>query len=162
MTAPARAGRAIIATPVGRLAVVTVGAAIQRLDWLAPGPEEWPAAGPAREAATAVLAWFADPRNGLDLPLVPAATAFQARVRAALRAISVGATRTYGDLAAELGSSPRAIGGACRANPVPLVVPCHRVVARSGLGGYGGDWQRGAAISHKQRLLALERAAVGR
>jgi len=91
-----------------------------------------------------------------DLPLAPEGTPFQHRVWAALRAIPPGSTRRYGELAADLDTAARAIGGACRANPLLLVVPCHRVVARTGDGGFmgasGGEWPR-----RKQHLLAHER-----
>ncbi len=92
-----------------------------------------------------------------DLPLAPEGTPFQHRVWAALRAIPAGRTRRYGELAAELDTAARAIGGACRANPLLLVVPCHRVVASTGDGGFmgasDGDWPR-----RKQQLLAHERS----
>lgn len=150
--------QAVIRTPLGHLGITTDGRVIRSLEWLAQGPAYWPADDFTRHAAEAVLGWFDDPLHLPALPLAPAPTAFQARVRAALRAIPAGHTRTYGAIARELGSAPRAVGGACRANPLPLIVPCHRVVANDGLGGYSGDWQQGAALSHKQRLLAIERA----
>lgn len=90
-----------------------------------------------------------------DLPLAPEGTAFQHRVWAALRAIAPGHTRRYGELAAELGTAPRAIGGACRANPLLLVVPCHRVVASGGDGGFMGA-AHGPWPQRKQQLLAHE------
>ncbi len=147
---------ALIPTPLGRLGVITDCGVLLRLDWLEKGPARWPRDGFARTVGEALTAWFEQPGELPALPLAPAATAFQARVRAALQAIPVGQTRTYGDLANELGSAPRAVGGACRTNPLPVIVPCHRVVARSGLGGYSGDWERGAALCCKQRLLDLE------
>ena len=72
-----------------------------------------------------------------------------------MQAIPAGEVRRYGQLADALGSSARAVGGACRANPVPLVVPCHRVVAAHGLGGFGGA-TGGKRLSVKQRLLEGE------
>ncbi len=91
-----------------------------------------------------------------DLPLAPQGTPFQHRVWTALRAIPPGTTRRYGELAAQLGTAARAVGGACRANPLLLLVPCHRVVAATGVGGFmgatEGDWPR-----HKQHLQAHER-----
>jgi methylated-DNA-[protein]-cysteine S-methyltransferase len=88
-----------------------------------------------------------------------AGTPFQRRVWEAMRAIPPGRTRTYGDLAAELGTSPRAIGGACRANPCPIVVPCHRVVGATGLGGFAGDTS-GHKVEVKRWLLRHEGVAV--
>lgn len=153
---------AVIATPLGRLGLATDGRVVLRIDWLDGGRERWPHDGLALAAARALAAWFEDPRELPSLPLAPAATPFQQRVREAMRAIPAGRTRTYGELAGELGSAARAVGGACRGNALPIVVPCHRVVARNGLGGYSGDWERGAVLSHKQRLLALEARATGR
>ncbi len=116
------------------------------------------AATPAWLAAPFV-AYFDDPRCGIELPLLHWGTAFQRRTWHAIAAIPPGATRTYGELAQALGSAPRAIGGACRANPHPLVVPCHRVVARHGLGGFAGD-RTGQLLEIKRRLLAHERRAL--
>ncbi|MFO7578603.1 MAG: methylated-DNA--[protein]-cysteine S-methyltransferase, partial [Nitrosomonas halophila] len=83
--------------------------------------------------------YFRDPRLPLNkLALSPAPTPFQARVRELMSAIPVGQTRTYGQLARQLHTASRAVAGACRANPVALVVPCHRVVSASGPGGFMG------------------------
>ncbi|MCF7991219.1 MAG: methylated-DNA--[protein]-cysteine S-methyltransferase [Thiohalocapsa sp.] len=106
-------------------------------------------------------AYFRDPLHRPALAPAISGTPFQRRVWHAISAIPPGSTRTYGAIAAELGSAARAVGGACRANPCPLVVPCHRVVARRGLGGFAGD--AGARLVEIKRwLLAHERAAGGR
>lgn len=94
-------------------------------------------------------------QSGFDLPLQLRGTAFQLRVWQALQLIPPGEVRTYGDLAQQLNSSPRAIGGACRANPAPIIVPCHRVVSRHGMGGYSGE-TTGVNIQTKQGLLRHE------
>lgn len=79
---------------------------------------------------------------------------FTGRVMRAMAAIPYGETRTYGELATQLGSAPRAVGGGCGRNPVPVVVPCHRVVrADGGLGGYSAD----GGVALKRRLLDHER-----
>ncbi len=109
----------------------------------------------------ALARYFRDGRAGLDLPLAPAGTPFQDRVWQALRAIPPGSTRTYGELARELGTSARAIGGACRANPCLIAVPCHRVVARDSLGGFAGQ-RGGKRLAVKRWLLRHEGAAAGR
>ena len=157
MSEPAHA--AIIDTPVGRLGVALAGGCVARIDWLpADTPLREPADGLAQRVVEQLRAYFADPSRGFDLPLVPAATEFQRRVRAALQAIPPGEVRRYGELARLLESSPRAVGGACRANPVPLIVPCHRVVAAHGLGGFGGA-TAGERLDVKQRLLRHEGVA---
>jgi methylated-DNA-[protein]-cysteine S-methyltransferase len=93
-----------------------------------------------------------------DLPLAAAGTPFQRLVWQRLERIPAGHTVTYDDLARELGTSARAVGGACRANPIPLLIPCHRVVARGGLGGYSGE--RGGAWADKKRWLLRHEGAV--
>lgn len=99
-------------------------------------------------------AYFAGERPGVaDVPLAPRGTAFQRRVWSALLAIPYGKTRTYGKLAAELGSSPRAIGTAVGKNPISVIIPCHRVLGADGsLTGYAGG------LTRKQTLLELEGA----
>jgi len=74
-----------------------------------------------------------------DVPVMTRGSEFQQKVWGELEKIPAGQTRTYGDIARKLGSSPRAVGGACRRNPVAVLVPCHRVVSSSGAGGYAGD-----------------------
>ncbi len=100
-------------------------------------------------------AYFTDPRHRFSCATEPAGTAFQRRVWALIAAIPSGSHRTYGSLAKELCSSARAVGNACRANPVPLRIPCHRVVAATGLGGFAGD-RRGRLIEIKRWLLDHE------
>ncbi len=88
--------------------------------------------------------------------LAPFGSPFRQRVWAALRAIPPGETRSYAALARELGSSARAVGGANAANPIPIIIPCHRVVAADGsIGGYSA----GEGVDTKRHLLRLERAA---
>lgn len=148
---------AVLQTPLGRLGIISDGRVIRRIDWLPPGGTPAPPNdGLAARAARILQDWFSDPHAPLDLPLAPAPTDFQRRVRSAMQAIPPGSTRTYGEIARELGSSARAVGGACRDNPLPIIVPCHRVVGRHGLGGYSGDWECGAALTLKQGLLDLE------
>jgi len=115
----------------------------------------------AREARAQLQAYFRDPRHRFDLPLNLAGTAFQHRVWRALQRIPAGRTRSYGELADSLASGARAIGGACRRNPVMIVVPCHRVVAQGGLGGFMGA-VRGRALETKAWLLAHEHKAKSR
>ena len=91
-----------------------------------------------------------------DLPLAPRGTAYRQRVWAALREIPYGATRTYSEIARVAGGGPRSVGGANGANPIPILIPCHRVLAVGGLGGYSG----GAGLETKRRLLHLEGLAA--
>lgn len=109
-----------------------------------------------RRAEDQIAEYFTGRRRQFDLPLVPAPTPFQARVRKAMQDIPYGQTRSYGELAHAAGGGPRAVGRACGANPLPLVVPCHRVVASAGIGGYSG----GQGLATKRLLLALENSAI--
>jgi methylated-DNA-[protein]-cysteine S-methyltransferase len=102
-----------------------------------------------------ILAYCRQPNFRFSVATEPVGTAFQRRVWQVIAAIPAGCTRTYSEIAAELGSSPRAVGGACRANPYPLLVPCHRVVAVNGLGGFAGD-TKGRLLAFKRRLLTHE------
>ncbi|MSP96751.1 MAG: methylated-DNA--[protein]-cysteine S-methyltransferase [Betaproteobacteria bacterium] len=123
--------------PFGALGVRIEGDTIVELAFLPAGvPGLAPAGALAREACRQIAAYLDDPRHAFDLPLKPVGTAFQRRVRDAIAAIPRGWTRTYGELARELRSAPRAVGQACGANAFPLVIPCHRVVAATGLGGF--------------------------
>jgi methylated-DNA-[protein]-cysteine S-methyltransferase len=100
--------------------------------------------------------YFANGQTLINLPLDLRGTDFQRRVWQALLQIPPGQTRSYGQLAQQLGSSARAVGNACRANPCPIVVPCHRVLARNGLGGYAGETQEGEQLQIKRWLLRHE------
>jgi methylated-DNA-[protein]-cysteine S-methyltransferase len=106
-----------------------------------------------RAAATQLREYFAHERREFDLPLAPRGTAFQQRVWHALRAIPYGAVRNYGDVARAIGQplAVRAVGQANGRNPLPIVIPCHRVIASDGsIGGYSGG------LGLKHALLALE------
>ena len=140
-------------TPVGPVTVTVEDGAVVRVAF-EPCPEatDDPLLS---EAAGQLEAYFAGRLTHFDLPLRPAGSAFQRRVRQAMCEIPYGETVTYGDLARRTGASARAVGGACGANPIPVIVPCHRVLAAGGrLGGYSG----GAGVETKQALLRLEGA----
>ncbi|MDW7709199.1 MAG: methylated-DNA--[protein]-cysteine S-methyltransferase [Deferrisomatales bacterium] len=154
--------RAIIQTPVGPLGIETEGGAVVRI-WFARGERDAevrpaPPGSLLADAVREVGEYFRGERRAFTLPVRrPArATAFQRRLWDALEGIPFAETRTYGDLARGLGTSPRAVGGACARNDLPLVIPCHRVVAKSGLGGFSGDWETGLARDVKAALLEHE------
>ena len=106
------------------------------------------------EAARQLDAYFAGNLTEFDLPLRPAGSDFERRVWDGMLGIPYGKTRSYGELAAGIGSGPRAVGGACGKNPIPIVIPCHRVLAKAGMGGYSGS----GGLKTKQALLAIEGA----
>lgn len=109
-------------------------------------------------ACRQIIEYLQNPGFLFHIPLSQHGTAFQQRVWQAIAAIPVGQVRTYGQLAHEIGSGPRAVANACGANHLPLIVPCHRVVAQNGLGGFMQGKQGGALI--KQWLLKHESADV--
>ncbi len=141
-----------IRSPIGQLTIEEEGEAIVAIRWCgAPAGNGSPLLD---EAARQLAAYFDGKLQRFDLPLAPAGTGFDMRVRAAMQAIPYGQTRTYGDLAHATDSGPRAIGRACGRNPIPIIVPCHRVLAKGGLGGYSGE----GGLTTKTRLLDLEGA----
>ncbi|MBO1076595.1 methylated-DNA--[protein]-cysteine S-methyltransferase [Roseomonas marmotae] len=144
-----------ILTPLGALTLSEEDGAIIALDWgRGRDQEETPG---LRAAADQLQDYFDGHRLVFDLPLAPFGSPFRQRVWAALRAIPPGETRGYGDLARQLGTAARAIGGANGANPIPIIIPCHRVVGAGGaLGGYSG----GEGPATKRYLLDLERRAL--
>jgi methylated-DNA-[protein]-cysteine S-methyltransferase len=100
-----------------------------------------------------LASYFKNPHHRFQLPLKPQGTTYQQCVWHALLVIPVGRTVTYGELAQSLQSSPRAIGQACKANPLALFIPCHRVVGKNDQGGYMG---RADALCYKTSLLEHE------
>lgn len=164
---------ALLETPIGRLWLAADEHGLRRVEFPprpgrhAPPP---PVAAPAPEstaiashhaAACRILAaacnqlreYFAGRRNQFDLPLAPQGTAFQLRVWTELRRIPYGQTISYGELARRVGlpRAARAVGAANGANPIPIIVPCHRVIGANGrLTGFGGG------LATKAELLALE------
>ncbi len=159
MTAPGVCSM-IIDSPVGRLSITEAGGAVVRIAWSdheAGEPQAQPGETPLlARAAQQLSEYFAGTRRDFDLPLDPAGTPFQRRVWTEMARIPFGATESYGALAREVGSVARAVGGACGANPIPIVIPCHRVVAEGGaLGGFSG----GTGPATKRALLELEGVA---
>ncbi len=141
-----------VPSPVGQLTVRVEGDAVVSLDWtdVKASSSDHPVLAAAAEQLDA---YFAGRLTDFDLPLAPRGTDHQKKVWREMSHIPFGALRTYGDMAAAIGSSARAVGTACGRNPIPIIVPCHRVVAAGGrIGGYSG---RGG-LDTKRALLALE------
>jgi methylated-DNA-[protein]-cysteine S-methyltransferase len=144
-------------TPLGEVTISEDGGAIVALDWGRGRDQE--ATPLLRDACDQLQEYFDGKRMSFDLPLAPEGSDFQKRVWAALCAIPPGETRSYADIARTIGSAPRAVGGANGANPIPLFIPCHRVIAADGsLGGYsGGDGPatKRYLLDHESRALVL-------
>jgi methylated-DNA-[protein]-cysteine S-methyltransferase len=154
--------QAIVNAPFGALGIRMRGAKLLEIDLLSGA---WaPKRGTSRaaaEVASMVEAYLNDPAIPMEPPIETQGTPFQQRVWQRLRQIPVGSVLTYGELARQLSSSPRAVGNACRANPCPVIVPCHRVVSVTGLGGFAGQRQ-GEKLTIKQWLLSHEGYLLGR
>ncbi len=143
---------AALDTPIGRLGLVEEDGRITRLLWRA--ESEGAFTEPLKEGLQQLTDYFTGKRTTFDLPLAPAGTAFQQQVYAAMLAIPLGETRTYGEIARELDVAPQPVGQACGANPIPVIIPCHRVVGSHGLGGFSGL----DGVEMKIKLLRLEGA----
>ena len=152
---------AVVAAPGFALGVRCTGEEVTGIEFLEPQPERTPGNPLAAEAVRQLHAYLADPAFQFGLPLRPSGTAFQRRVWEQIAAIPNGQTRSYGRLAKDLKNAPRAVGQACGANPFPLVVPCHRVVAADG--GLGGFARQGGGflLDVKRWLLRHEGCDAG-
>lgn len=140
-------------TPVIDITITEFDGAIVSLDWgWSPFQEPTPL---LMEAKRQLDLYFDGELTKFDLPLAAMGTKHQEKVWAAMQAIPYGEMRTYGELAQEIGSAAQAVGTACGRNPIPILVPCHRIIAREGkLGGYSGD----GGLHTKRALLVLEGA----
>lgn len=155
-----KAYAAIVAAPSFSIGIECNADEITGIDYLEPCAEVAPKTPLAKEAVRQLRAWLADPAFEFGLPLAPAGTHFQRRVWQRISAIPPGQTLSYGEVAAAIRSGPRAVGNACGANPYPIVVPCHRVLAaKQALGGFGRQGA-GFLIDIKRWLLRHENAKL--
>ena len=146
---------AVISTPFGAMGIITQDDFLTAIDLLPTQVEIKNASQPfVQWVAEQLQQYFTQPQMTFSLPYVVKGTHFQKRVWQAISEIPSGKTLSYSELAQRVGSGPRAVANACGANQVPLVIPCHRVVAKNGLGGFMQGVEGGAAI--KQWLLAHE------
>ncbi|WP_097803473.1 methylated-DNA--[protein]-cysteine S-methyltransferase [Pelagimonas varians] len=142
-----------INTPTGPMQIVQKDDAIVRVEWAEYGNSETTPL--LKEAQAQIDAYFAGTLRVFDLPLSVRGSDFQKKVCDAIYAIPFGETRRYGDLAKDIGVSAQAVGGGCGGNPIPLIIPCHRVLAATGLGGFSGSH----GVETKVALLRHEGAA---
>jgi methylated-DNA-[protein]-cysteine S-methyltransferase len=138
---------AIVQLPFGAVGIRANADAITEISFLPGGVREKRTNNAlALRAVEQLIAYCDDPSRGIELPLAIAGTEFQRRVWSEICKIPCGATRTYGELGQQLGSTARAVGQACGDNRFPLAIPCHRVVAAAGIGGFshsvGGTYER--------------------
>ena len=140
--------------PIGDLTISVEDNIIVSLDW--GWAQEQNTNTLLQDAKSQLNDYFDGLRKNFDLPLEPPGTNFQQRVWSMMEQIPHGKTITYGEIAKALGSSARAVGMACGANPIPVIIPCHRVVAANDMGGYSGD----GGVETKRALLCLERVLL--
>jgi methylated-DNA-[protein]-cysteine S-methyltransferase len=147
---------AVASLPCAAVGIRVRAAAIAEIVFLPlDTPGRPPSSSLAARACGQIQAYAADPARPIDLPLAIEGSEFQHRVWAAIARIPAGATRTYGELAEELGSTARAVGQACGDNRLPLAIPCHRVVAARGIGGFAHRTDH-VMLDVKRWLLAHE------
>jgi len=143
-------------TPAGQLVLLTQGNVLCNIEWLIATSSQQKLQALPNELQKQLNHYWLTPEIDISLLLLRQGTAFQHTVWKALRKIPVGQTRTYGELAKDLNTGPRALANACRKNPFPLIIPCHRVLAKSGVGGYAGAVS-GRLIDIKKILLQHEK-----
>ena len=140
-------------SPVGTLTAFAVNNSLTVLEWGRTAKCEKQPQPVLARTRKQLDAYFDGKRKTFDLPLAPSGSRFQLNVWRAMDKIPYGKTRAYGDLASDLNSAARAVGAACGKNPIPIIVPCHRVLGANGqMTGYSG----GAGIETKVQLLRLE------
>ena len=150
---------AVAELPFGLVGVRTCAERVEEIRFLVGEIRLMPAQNPiAQRAVDQLRAYCIDSSNQIDLPLAIGGSNFQRRVWDEIARIPPGSTRTYGELARRLNSAPRAIGQACGDNRLPLAIPCHRVVAASGLGGFAHH--RGGAYERIKRWLLAHEAGA--
>ena len=146
-----------IRTPFGVLGIRTAHGEVTSVEYLSKGERAAEPTDPvAKRAVKEIERYLADPRLRFTLPIAPRGTPFQRRVWEAIAAIPVGESRTYGEIARMVHSAPRAVGQACGANPIALVVPCHRVVGSMGMLGGFMNTTEGDPLAIKRWLLKHE------
>lgn len=150
--------QATLLVPVGKIGIRTSQEHLIAVEYIEDDePMIKPKTVIAKDVVEQLLCYFADPTFEMNLPTIFNVTNFQQSVLSALQKIPVGKTQTYSDIARILNTSPRPVGNACRMNPIPIVIPCHRVVSETDLGGYSGS-KKGRLIEIKRWLLNHESA----
>ena len=138
-------------SPVGDLSIAENDNLIVSIDWGWGSLEEKTPL--LEEAKNQIAAYFNGKLKKFDLPILPLGTAYQQQVWEFLQTIPFGTTKSYSELAKIIGGSARSIGNANAANPIPIIIPCHRVIGKHTLGGYSG----GEGIKTKEYLLNIEK-----
>jgi len=139
-----------MSTPVGD---ITIGATKKGITFISWGAFDAPSTPHAETAKQQIQEYFAGTRTSFDVPFDLSGTPYQQRVWAAIYKIPFGETLSYADVALAIGSHPRAVGGATGKNPLPIIIPCHRVMGKNGaLTGFSG----GEGVATKEKFLQHE------
>ncbi|MBX2853649.1 MAG: methylated-DNA--[protein]-cysteine S-methyltransferase [Rhodobacteraceae bacterium] len=144
-----------IESPLGLISICEDAGALTRLTWPCSDEINLPATPLLRAAVEQLTAYFAGELTSFALPLKPKGSPFEQAVWAEMLAIPLGETRSYGEIAKALGSAAQPVGNACGANPIPILIPCHRILGASGLGGFSAS----GGVEDKVWLLRHEGAA---
>jgi methylated-DNA-[protein]-cysteine S-methyltransferase len=153
---------ALINTPFGAIAI-SAHANQLAIEFLTDSPslENKQSSNPqVAEAYAQITQYLTQPNSNFNFSYMPHGTAYQQKVWQAISSIPLGQTRTYGQLAQQIGSGPRAVANACGANQLPLIIPCHRVVAQNGIGGFMQSKLNGLQV--KKWLLKHEGVDMGK
>lgn len=142
--------------PIGKLSILFDDDELIRLSYQFKTPYKKSSSANSKRVIEQLQNYFEDCAFIFDIPFITYGTPHQEKVWKALQGIPVGKTKTYSQLAASIGSAPRAIGNACRENPLPIIIPCHRIVAKDHIGGYAGETE-GPIVNIKEWLLKHER-----
>jgi len=156
---------AVISAPFGKLGIKTAvhekSLMVSEIFYVAKHvPLLKPQNALAQEAVNQINRYFTNPDMQFDLPMIPKGSIYQNKVWQQIAKIPLGKVTTYGELAKKINSAPRAIGGACGANPYPLIVPCHRVVSATGIGGFAQQDEEGYHRNIKTWLLHHESVCI--
>lgn len=146
---------AVIDTPIGLVGIRTEANQLCYLDFIKPTELITAKTAFAKEVVQQLKSYFTNSSFHFDIPLLLKGTALQQQIWWVMAKIPLGKTANYGELASQLKTHARVVGNACRRNPVPIIIPCHRVVAKNHLGGFAGQMQ-GELINKKQWLLNHE------
>lgn len=146
---------AIFKTDIATIGLQFDGSKLIKIDYLKNKKDKTVNSKTAETVKRKIEQYLGSKSKTLEIDVKLSVTPFQQKVLKQLQKIPYGKTRTYGEIAKILKTSPRAVGNACRNNPVPIVIPCHRVVAASGIGGYDGA-RAGSLLNIKRKLLEKE------
>ncbi|MEE9354340.1 MAG: methylated-DNA--[protein]-cysteine S-methyltransferase [Methylococcaceae bacterium] len=151
--------KAVVQTPLGLLSLQSQGEVLLNADWLVVKDIalQFPATSFLQQVVVQLDGFWQNSRYDFVIKVLKKGTSFRLNVWQALCQIKAGKVITYAELAKVLATGPRAIGGACKHNPFPVFVPCHRIISASGIGGYAGAID-GPLVSIKEGLLAHEKS----